>query len=119
MLQDSPSLLGSGLLLAQVPENFPSFFSQILIAIPATAIAKSPMVSIASFISLELKYKFTKPRCNYLNFDYDFLNFKLTEFTQYLVPDFVGPSLKTCPRWLPHELQIISVRVIPCDLSNM
>ena len=42
-LQDSPSLFKRGLLLAQVPENSPSFFKIILIAIPAKQSAKRPI----------------------------------------------------------------------------
>jgi hypothetical protein len=37
--------LSAGLLLAQVPENSPSFFAQILIEIPATPSASSAMLS--------------------------------------------------------------------------
>ena len=42
-LHDSPSLFKSGLLLAHVPENSPSFFKIILIAIPAKHNANSPI----------------------------------------------------------------------------
>ncbi len=40
-LQDSPSLFKRGLLLAQVPENSPSFLNIIFIAIPAKQIANN------------------------------------------------------------------------------
>jgi hypothetical protein len=43
-LQDSPFLFKRGLLLAQVPENSPSFFKIILIAIPAKHNAKIPIM---------------------------------------------------------------------------
>ena len=39
--QEAPSAVTRGLLLAQVPANSPSFFAQILIAIPANPIARS------------------------------------------------------------------------------
>lgn len=60
-LQFSPSLFKNGLWLAQVPENFPSFFAHILIAIPANAIASKPIVNKTSFIfSFFRECKFTK-----------------------------------------------------------
>ena len=49
-LQDSPSLFKRGLLLAQVPENSPSFFKIILIAIPAKHSAKRPIERRIVFI---------------------------------------------------------------------
>ena len=50
MLQLSPSGFRKGLLLAQVPENRPSFFTNILIAIPAKASAKRPTERSINFI---------------------------------------------------------------------
>lgn len=49
-LQVSPSLFKIGLLLAQVPENSPSFFKIIFIPIPAKHNAKSPMERKIVFI---------------------------------------------------------------------
>ena len=46
----SPSLLISGFWLAQVPENFPFFFTNILMPIPAKAIAIIPIVIKNIFI---------------------------------------------------------------------
>ena len=37
---------------------------------------------------------------------------------QYLLPVEVGPSSNTCPRCEPHCEQVISVRVMPCDVSR-
>ena len=47
--QFSPSLFKNGLWLAQVPANLPSFFAQILIAIPAKATPSKTMVIISNF----------------------------------------------------------------------
>lgn len=47
---DPPSSCINGLLLLQVPENFPSFFTNILMAIPAMAMANSTMASRIIFI---------------------------------------------------------------------
>lgn len=44
-LQDSPSGFKNGLLLAHVPENSPSFFTKILMAIPAKAKANNPIAT--------------------------------------------------------------------------
>ena len=55
----SPSLFKKGLWLAQVPANSPFFFPQILMAIPANASAKSPMVTNTNFI-IQLLHKGTK-----------------------------------------------------------
>lgn len=49
-LQFSPSPLMRGLLDAQVPSNFPSFFAHILIAIPANPKASNSIAIKASFI---------------------------------------------------------------------
>ena len=56
-LHVSPVSLISGLLLAQVPANLPSFFAQILIAIPAKANANNTIETSAIFISLWFEYK--------------------------------------------------------------
>ena len=47
--QDSPSVFNIGFWLAQVPANLPSFFAQILIAIPAKPKPNRPIVSNKSF----------------------------------------------------------------------
>ena len=49
-LHDSPSPLMSGLLEAHVPSNFPSFFAQILIAIPAKPNPNNKMLNNANFM---------------------------------------------------------------------
>ena len=46
----SPDSFSIGFWLAQVPANSPSFFAQILMAIPANANPNKPMVSKISFI---------------------------------------------------------------------
>lgn len=59
----TPSSFNRGLLLAQVPANFPSFFAQILIAIPAKAKANSPIAMRINFM-ISRFYKGT----HYFNF---------------------------------------------------
>ena len=49
-LQDSPSWFMSGLLLAHVPANSPSFLAHILMAIPKTPNANNPMENSTNFI---------------------------------------------------------------------
>ncbi len=57
---DAPSLLSAGFWLAQVPANFPSFFAQIFIAIPAKANANKPIVRKKSFIKFLFMQRYTK-----------------------------------------------------------
>src|SRR5690606_38272310 len=57
--QAAPSWFKNGLWLAQVPANFPSFFAQILMAIPAKPRANNPMVNSINFMAIYL-YKGTK-----------------------------------------------------------
>ena len=40
-----------------------------------------------------------------------------TELMQHRSPVGSGPSLNTCPKWLSHLLQVISIRFIPKLLS--
>ena len=62
--QGSLFLLRNGLLLAQVPENFPSFFKIILIAIPAKAIPSNKNVIINKYNSVSQAYKNAYKKCN-------------------------------------------------------
>jgi len=58
-LQDSPPVFKNGLWLAQVPANFPSFFAQILMAIPAKAKPNKTIVISSNFITFFLGAKVT------------------------------------------------------------
>ncbi len=59
-LQGSPSLFRKGLLLAQVPENSPSFLAHILMAIPAnpnpinTVVIKKTVIIFTLFNNVNL-----------------------------------------------------------------
>jgi len=52
--QGSLSLFKNGLALAHVPANFPSFFTMILIAIPANAIPTKIKVIIYNILIIQI-----------------------------------------------------------------
>jgi hypothetical protein len=57
---------------------------------------------------------------NLNNLCYCFLNERDKELTQYRWPVVsCGPSGKTCPKWPPQLVQVISVLTIPCAVSSV